>query len=136
MTAPRPPSKAAQITGLTLTTLAAIFLLLDGAAKIARLQPVVEGSVSLGFSEGVILPLGVILVVATVLYVLPRTSVFGAVLLTGYLGGAVATHVRMGHPLLTHALFPVYLGVMIWLGLVLRDPVLRSRLPARPCSAC
>jgi hypothetical protein len=79
----------------------------------------------------VILPLGILLLVCTVLYIVPKTSVLGAILLTGYLGGAVATHVRVANPLFTHQLFPVYLGVLIWLGLWLRDTRVRNLLPLR-----
>ena len=77
---------------------------------------VVEGTVTLGYPPSVIVPLGVILVAATVLYVYPRTAVLGAILLTGYLGGAVATHVRIGAPLFSHTLFPTYLGALLWGG--------------------
>jgi hypothetical protein len=108
-----------------------LFLLFDALGKFVKPAAVVEGTVALGYSEGVILPLGVILLICTVLYLVPRTSVLGAILLTGYLGGAVATHVRVGNPLLTHTLFPVYLGVLIWLGLYLRDAGLRALVPLR-----
>jgi ABC-type transport system involved in cytochrome c biogenesis permease component len=91
----------------------------------------VEGTVKLGYSETVIVPLGIVLLTCTILYVIPRTSGLGAILLTGYLGGAVATHVRIGDPLFTHVLFPVYLGVLIWGGLYLRDNRVRSLIPLR-----
>jgi len=91
----------------------------------------VEATVKLGYSATTIVPLGIVLLTCTVLYVIPRTSVLGAILLTGYLGGAVATHVRVGDPLFSHVLFPVYLGVMIWLGLYLRDNRLRALMPLR-----
>jgi hypothetical protein len=111
--------------------LPALFLLLDAAMKFVKPAPVVEGTVQLGYSPAVIVPLGIVLLVSTVLYLVPRTAVLGAVLLTGYLGGAIATHVRVANPLFTHTLFPVYLGVLLWGGLLLRDRRLRALLPLR-----
>jgi len=89
------------------------------------------GTVALGYNESVIFPLGIVLLACTVLYALPITSVLGAILLTGYLGGAVASHVRLGSPLFTHVLFPVYLGILLWLGLYLRYPILRRLVPLK-----
>jgi len=89
------------------------------------------GTVALGYNESVIFPLGIVLLVCTVLYAVPTTSVLGAILLTGYLGGAVASHVRLGSPLFTHVLFPVYLGILLWLGLFLRYPTLRRLVPLK-----
>ena len=77
------------------------------------------------------IPLGILLLACTILYIVPKTSVLGAILLTGYLGGAIATHVRVSNPLFTHQLFPVYLGVLIWQGLWLRDARVRSLTPLR-----
>jgi hypothetical protein len=107
--------------GTALSAVAVLFLLFDSTGKLLKIAPVVAGTVQLGYSEGVIRMLGVILAVCVVTYVIPRSSILGAVLLTGYLGGAVATHVRVGSPLLTHVLFPVYVAVFIWGGLLLRD---------------
>jgi hypothetical protein len=107
------------------------FLLMDAVGKFVQPQQVVDGTVELGYQASVILPLGVVLLIATALYAYPQTAILGAILLTGYLGGAVATHVRIGNPLLTHILFPVYLGIMAWGGLWLRDERVRSILPAR-----
>jgi len=118
-------------TGRIPTTLGALFLFFDAVAKLLRLAPVVEGTTQLGYSASVILPLGIVLLLSTVLYVLPRTANLGAILLTGYLGGAVATHVRAGNPLATHVLFPVYLGVLLWGGLYLRNARLRAQIPLR-----
>jgi len=87
--------------------------------------------VKLGYPEGTIVPLGIVLLICTVLYAIPQTSVLGAMLLTGYLGGAVATHVRVGDPLFTHVLFPVYMGILVWLGIYLRDVRLRGLAPVR-----
>jgi hypothetical protein len=125
------PSKAARWTGRVLSGLAAAFLLMDAVMKFVKPEPVIKGTVDLGFSENVIVPLGVTLLVSTLLYVFPRTAVLGAILLTGYLGGAVCTHVRVANPLFTHVLFPTYLGALIWGGLLFRDLRLRALLPFR-----
>ncbi|MGH2901323.1 MAG: DoxX family protein, partial [Solirubrobacteraceae bacterium] len=95
--------------------------------------PAVEGSTQLGYPESAIVPIGLILLACLVVYVVPRTAVLGAVLLTGYLGGAIATHVRVGNPLLSHTLFPIYVAAMVWGGLWLRDGRVRAMLapPAR-----
>ena len=122
-------SNARLWTGRVLTGLCVLFLVVDAAAKIARLEPVVQGTVELGYPDTVLVPLGLVLLASTALYAVPATSVLGAILLTGYLGGAVATHVRVSHPLLTHTLFPVWLGIALWGGLWLRDPRLRALLP-------
>jgi DoxX-like family len=114
-----------------LTGIPIAFLLLDGAMKLVKPAVVVEGTVALGYSESAIVPLGIVLLGCTVLYALPRTAILGAILLTGYLGGAVATHVRVGDPLFTHILFPTYLGILIWGGLYLRDARVRTLLPVR-----
>jgi hypothetical protein len=126
-----PVSKTRLWAGRIITALPALFLLVDGIAKLAKPAPVVEGTIKLGYPESVILPLGIVLIACTVLYLIPRTSVLGAILLTGYLGGAVATHVRVGDPLFTHVFFPVYLGVLIWGGLYLRDDQLPALIPLR-----
>jgi hypothetical protein len=102
---------------------------MDAVGKLVKPPAVVESTLELGYQDGVIVPLGVLLLACTILYIVPKTSVLGAVLLTGYLGGAVATHVRVGSPLFTHQLFPVYLGVLIWLGLWLRDSRVQNLLP-------
>jgi hypothetical protein len=102
---------------------------MDAVGKFVQPEPVVSGTVELGYSESVILPLGVLLLACVVLYVIPRTAVLGAILLTGYLGGAVATHVRVGSPTFTHLLFPVYIGILLSLGLYLRSRKLRELIP-------
>ena len=117
--------------GIVISAIPTLFLLVDAVAKLFKPEAVVTGTVDLCYPETVILPLGITLLICTVLYAIPMTSVLGAILLTGYLGGAVATHVRIGNPLFTHQLFPVYLGIMIWLGLYLRDIRLRSLVPLR-----
>jgi len=107
--------------GRILSGLIALFLLFDGAMKLVKPAFVVEGTLKYGYSERTLIPLGIVLVISTILYLVPSTSVLGAILLTGYLGGAVATHVRVGNPIFSHILFPVYLGIMLWGGLYLRD---------------
>ena len=124
-------SKKALWAGRIVSALPVLFLLMDGIMKLIKTAPVVEATVKLGYPVTTIVPIGIVLLTCTVLYVIPRTSIIGAILLTGYLGGAVASHVRVGDPLFTHVLFPVYLGVMIWLGLYLRDNRLRSLVPLR-----
>jgi len=116
--------------GRILSGLPALFLLLDGAMKLVKPRFVVDATVQLGYPESVILGLGIVLLACTALYLIPRTSVLGAILLTGYLGGATASHVRAGDPIFT-ILFPVIFGVLIWGGLLLRDVRLRALLPLR-----
>ena len=124
-------SKKARWAGRVISALPVLFLLMDAIMKLIKLAPVVEATVKIGWPESLIIPLGIVLLVCTLLYVIPSTSVLGAILLTGYLGGAVATHLRIGDPLFTHVLFPVYLGVLLWLGLYLRDARLRALVPLR-----
>jgi hypothetical protein len=126
-----PLSKGRLWTGRIMSALPALFLFMDGVGKLVKPAPVVEGTVQLGYPESVLLGLGIVLLTCTALYVIPRTGVLGAILLTGYLGGAVATHVRVGSPLFSHILFPVYIAVLIWGGLYLRDERLRALIPLR-----
>ena len=122
-------SNKALWAGRILSGLVVAFLLLDGAIKLIPLDIVVQTSQELGIPVHLARTLGVLTLAGTVLYAIPRTSVLGAILLTGYLGGAIYTHVRAGSPLLTHTLFGVYLGVLIWGGLWLRDDRVRALLP-------
>ncbi len=122
-------SRKAIWIGRVMSAIPALFLLMDSVMKFMKPAVVVQGTVQLGYPESVILGLGVVLLVSTVLYLTPRTAVLGAILITGYLGGAVATHVRVGDPLFSHILFPVYFGVLIWGGLFLRDDRVRTLLP-------
>ncbi|MGH9868589.1 MAG: DoxX family protein [Candidatus Polarisedimenticolia bacterium] len=118
------------LAGRIMSGLPALFLLLDGAMKLMKPEPVIRGTVELGYPESVIVPLGILLLACTVLYLIPRTAVLGAILLTGYLGGAVATHVRVGQwPF--EILFPVAFGVLLWGGLVARDDRLGALIPLR-----
>jgi len=89
---------------------------MDGVMKLFKPAVVVDATFKVGYAESTIVPLGIVLLACTILYVVPQTSVVGAILLTGYLGGAVATHTRVGDPLFSHVLFPTYLGALIWLG--------------------
>jgi len=121
-----PVSKGSLWAGRIMSALAALFLLMDGVMKLVKPAPVVEATVQLGYPESVIFGLGIVLLFCVVLYVIPRTSILGAIMLTGYLGGAVATHVRVGHPL-----FPVYVAALVWGGLFLREARLRALIPLR-----
>ncbi len=123
-------SKPARRAGIVIGGLPALFLLMDGAMKLVKPQPVVKATVELGFPESVIVGLGMVLLAGTVLYLIPRSAVLGAVLLTGYLGGAVATHVRVRGGAFP-VTFPVILGALLWAGLWLRDVRLRRLVPWR-----
>jgi hypothetical protein len=126
--------KSHKRAGLALSALAVAFLLFDSVGKLAEVQPVIDGTIALGYPPDFVFTLGVILLACVLAYVVPRTSVVGALLLTGYLGGAVATQARVEAPLLTHVLFPTYVAAMLWGGLVLRDSRLRALLPFRRLS--
>lgn len=117
--------------GWILSGLSILFLSFDAVAKLLLLPPVVQGSLELGYAESLVRPIGFVLLLCVAAYATPLTAALGAVLLTGYLGGAVATHVRVGNPLPTHALFPVYVALLVWGGLWLREPRLRPLLPLR-----
>jgi hypothetical protein len=125
-----PASKGAQWAGYIVSALPVLFLLMDGVMKLFKPALVVDATVKLGYQESVIIPLGIVLLICTVLYIVPLTSILGAILLTGYLGGAVATHVRAGEGAFP-ILFPVIMGVLIWAGLYLRDPRLCVLIPLR-----
>jgi hypothetical protein len=129
-TQPAPVSRGMLWAGRVMSALPALFLLMDGVMKLMKPAVVVEKTVELGYPESVILGLGTVLLACTILYLIPRTSVLGAILLTGYLGGAVATHVRVGDSPFS-ILFPVIVGALLWRGLVLSDSRLRALLPLR-----
>jgi hypothetical protein len=131
ITADIPVSKPARWVGRILSGLVIVFLMLDGAIKLV-LWPVVTDTMDrMGYGSSVTLArsLGVIAIVCTVLYSIPPTSILGAILLSGYLGGAMASHVKIGSPLFSHTLFGLYLGLMVWGGLWLRDRNLRTLIP-------
>lgn len=118
--------------GWAMSGLVIAFMLMDSTMKLLALPVVLETSAQLGFAGAdMARGLGVILLIGTVLYAVPRTAMFGAILLTGYLGGAVATHVRVGSPLFSHVLFGVYVAALMWGGLYLRDARLRALVPLR-----
>ncbi len=126
-----PASKKMLWTGRITSGLVILFLLFDATIKIIRLAPALEGTARLGYSVSIVLPLGIVLLGCVVLYTIPRTSILGAILLTGYLGGAVASNVRVGNPLFGYILAPVYVAVLLWLGLFLRDSRVRELIPLR-----
>jgi hypothetical protein len=125
-----PVSKAMRWTGYVLSGLPALFLLVDGVMKLIKPEQVVKATVDLGYPESAILGLGILVLVCTIIYLIPRTAVLGAILLTGYLGGAVASHLRAGDGAFK-VLFPAVFGALLWGGLVLRDARLRALLPWR-----
>jgi hypothetical protein len=116
-------------TGRVLSGLAIVFLVFDGGIKLVPLDIVITTSQQLGIPTELARTLGVLTLACTVLYAFPRTSVLGAILLTGYMGGAIYTHLRAGSPLFTHTLFGVYLALLIWGGLYLRDERVRALIP-------
>lgn len=108
-----------------------LFMLMDSIMKFVKPPEVIEGTVALGFGQEHLPIIGALGLISTLLYTFPRTSVLGAILLTGYFGGAVATHLRLNNPLFSHTLFTVYFGILIWGGLWLRNTKLRELLPLR-----
>src|ERR1700693_4830596 len=126
-----PVSKMRLRAGSILTGLVVLFLTFDAVMKFAKPAPVIQAFAQTGWPDRLAVPLGIILLTCTAFFVLPGTSVLGAILLTGYLGGAVATHLRIGDPLFSHVLFPVYMGVLLWAGLYLREDRLRALVPLR-----
>ena len=121
-----------QRLGLGLSALTTLFFLLDASGKLLQIEPVVKGTVELGWPSSAVVPLGLLLLVGAVLHAVPRTSVLGAIYLTGFLGGAVATHYRIGSPLFSHVLFGVYVAAIMWSGLMLRYPALRTAVLSPP----
>jgi hypothetical protein len=123
-------SRTTVLAGRILSGVAVLFLIMDGGMKLMKPPQVVEATVQLGFSEHAIVGIGATLLVCTLVYVIPRTAVLGALLLTGYLGGAVAANVRIGNPIF-NTIFPILFAVLVWAGLILREPRLRALLPLR-----
>ncbi|HVT46682.1 MAG TPA: DoxX family protein [Vicinamibacterales bacterium] len=124
-------SSARLWTGRVLSGIAVLFLTFDFAVKLLRLPSTVEIMAQLGYPAAVIVPLGLVEIACLVVYLVPRTAPLGAVLWTGYLGGAMATHVRVGNPLFSHVLFPIYIAALIWGGLWLRDARVRRFFGSR-----
>ena len=116
--------------GRVISALVVVFMIFDGVTKVIKAPQVIEATVRIGFPENTIVGIGAALLICTGLYVIPRTSVLGAILLTGYLGGATAANVRVSSPLFNTS-FPIIFGVLIWAGLFLRDRVLRALIPLR-----
>ena len=125
-----PTSRAAHHTGLAVTGLVTLFLLFDSVTKLLQMPMVVDATVQMGFPASTVPVIGGTLLVCLVLHLVPRTAVLGAVLLTGYLGGAVCAQLRIEAPLFSTLLFPVYTGVLVWLGLYLRSAALRALVRA------
>lgn len=121
-------SAATRWSGRILTGIVVLFLSFDVGIKLAGAKVAVDGTVQLGFAPHDVLTIGLIGLVCLVLYVIPRTAPIGAVLWTGYFGGAIATHLRLGNPLLTHTLGPIYVAALMWGALYLRDPRVRALL--------
>ena len=119
-------SRTSVRVGRILSGIAIALLGLDCLIKLVRSPEAVEGTVQLGYRAGLVQPLGLVQLLCLIAYAIPRTSIVGAVLLTGYFGGAIATHVRMGNPLFTHILSPIYIAIIVWGGLYLRDRRVRA----------
>ena len=120
--------KKMKITGWIFSILAILLLLADGFAKLIKPEPVIQATLQLGYPESTITTIGILAIICTIIYTIPRSAFLGAILLTGFLGGAIATHLRINNPLFSHTLFPVYLLLFIWLGLYLRSAPLRNLL--------
>ncbi|HJP86579.1 MAG TPA: DoxX family protein [Gemmatimonadaceae bacterium] len=125
------PSKGQMWTGRVLSGLVVLFLLFDATIHILKPEPVVTAFGQLGYPLAASVPIGIIELVCVALYLIPSTSILGAILLTGYLGGAIAAQLRIGAPLFSTMLFPVYVALFVWGGLYLRDPIVRTLIPAR-----
>lgn len=126
----KPASRVALWVGRGLSAFVILFLLLDGVAKVTKVAPVLEACGRLGVPEWVIPGLGFVLIAATLVYAFPKTAILGAIVLTGYLGGAIWTHLRMNEPVFP-IVFPLIVASMIWGGLYLREPRLRALVPLR-----
>lgn len=129
MSATRSSSRS-RLAGRILTGIAVLFLVFDTAIKFSGAREAVEGTVQLGFQPHHVLTIGLIELACLIVFLIPRTAPLGAVLFTGYLGGAIVTHMRLDNPLFTHILFPIYVAALIWGGLYLRDSRVRALLRA------
>ena len=121
-------SKKMKMAGWALSVLAILLLLVDGFAKLIKPEPVIQATLQLGYPESTITTIGILAIICAIIYAIPRAAFLGAILLTGFLGGAIATHFRLNNPLFSHTLFPVYVLLFIWLGLYLRSASLRKLL--------
>jgi len=122
------PSKSSRAIGFAISVLIVVFMLFDAISHMVKPKFVLAASAGM-FPENQLVPIGVVALIVTVLYAIPRTAILGAVLLTGYYGGAAAVHLNAEHAIFTQVLFPVYFGILAWLGLYLRDRRVRSLLP-------
>jgi hypothetical protein len=129
MTTALKTSKTQLWTARIMSGVVILFMLMDSLGKFIQPDPVIEGTLELGYALHHLVIIGILGLISTLLYVFPRTTVLGAVLLTAYYGGAVATHVRLDNPLLSHVLFPVYLAILAWAGIWLRDERVRKLFP-------
>lgn len=125
------PGSGRRWTGFIITGLITLFMLFDAAMKFVAPKPVADAFVRTGWPIDLSFTLGVLLLTSTVLYLIPRTAILGAILLTGYLGGAVATNLRLHNPWFSNTLFPVYFGILVWAALWLRDPRVAELIPLR-----
>lgn len=124
-------SKSRLWTGRIMSGIVILFMLMDSIMKFVKPKEVIDGTTMLGYQEHHIMTLGILGLVSVILYIIPQTAVLGAVFLTGYFGGAIATHVRMDNPLFSHVLFPIYLSILMWGGLWLRSKHLQQLIPYR-----
>ena len=124
-------SKTSLWAGRIISALVVLFLIFDGVTKVMKVPAVMEATARIGFPANLIPAIGILLLACTAVYVIPRTSILGAILLTGYLGGAVVTNLRAGSSLFGETLFPVYFGVFVWAGLYVRDERLHALIPLR-----
>ena len=131
VSSPAPLSKAWVWTGRVFSGFIVLFLLFDAVIKLMRIQPVIDSFAELGYPDKFAVPIGVMELVIVALYAIPRTAVLGALILTALLGGAISTHVRVESPLFSTTLFGVYMGLIAWAGVYLREPRLRALLPLR-----
>ncbi|HEU5290528.1 MAG TPA: DoxX family protein [Cyclobacteriaceae bacterium] len=122
-------SKPRLWTSYAMSGLVILFMLMDSIMKFVKPKEVIEGTLALGFGEEHLPVIGALGLISTLLYIIPRTTFLGAILLTGYFGGAIATHLRLNNPLFSHTLFTVYFGILIWGGLWLRNNKVRELLP-------
>jgi hypothetical protein len=120
------PSQRRRWVGRIVTAIPVLFVIFDFSIKIAHIQPVTDAFARLGIPDRLAVTVGMLELICLVIYLIPRTAVLGAVLLTGFLGGAIMLHLRIADPLFSHILFPVYIGALLWVGLYLRDPRLRA----------
>ncbi|MDN4072922.1 DoxX family protein [Fictibacillus terranigra] len=124
-------SKSRLWTARVMSGLVTLFMLFDGITKLLKLSVSVDGMVEMGFAEHHVITIGILALLSTILYALPQTSVLGAIILTGFFGGVIATHIRLDNPLFSHTLFPVYLAVLTWGGIYLRDKRLQIIFPIK-----